>query len=84
MAENLDGNTDITETENQEDQEQTKEIPEIDSKYRLILIAAQRSKQLQKGAHPRVDADPRKTKPTRIALEEIKKKKVGFNLTKEK
>ena len=81
---NLDGNTEITEVENQEEQEETKEIPEIDSKYRLILIAAQRSKQLQKGAHPRVDADPRKTKPTRIALEEIRKKKVGFDLTTEK
>ena len=84
MAENLDGNTEITETENQEGQEETKEQQEIDSKYRLILIAAQRSKQLQKGAHPRVDADPRKTKPTRIALEEIRKKKVGFDLTTEK
>jgi DNA-directed RNA polymerase omega subunit len=81
---NLEGNTEITEAENQEEQEETKQIPEIDSKYRLILIAAQRSKQLQKGAHPRVDADPRKTKPTRIALEEIKKKKIGFDLTVEK
>lgn len=80
----LDGNTEITETENQEEQETTTEIPEIDSKYRLILIAAQRSKQLQRGAHPRVDADLRKTKPTRVALEEIRKKKVGFKLTKEK
>jgi DNA-directed RNA polymerase omega subunit len=80
----LDGNTEITEIENQEEQEETKEIPEIDSKYRLILIAAQRSKQLQKGAHPRVEADTRKTKPTRIALEEIKKGKVGFDLTTEK
>lgn len=80
----LDGNTEITEIENQEGQEETKEVPEIDSKYRLILIAAQRSKQLQKGAHPRVEADPRKTKPTRIALEEIKKGKVGFDITTEK
>jgi DNA-directed RNA polymerase omega subunit len=58
--------------------------PEIDSKYRLILIAAQRSKQLQRGAHTRVDADPRKIKPTRIAMEEIKQNKVKFELTKEK
>lgn len=84
MAENLDGNMDITETENEEGQEETNEIPEIDSKYRLILIAAQRSKQLQKGAQPRVDADPRKTKPTRIALEEVKKQKVKFKLTSNK
>lgn len=81
MADNLDENTDI---ENEDNNSETNEIPEIDSKYRLILIAAQRSKQLQKGAHPRVDTDTRKTKPTRIALEEIKKKKVGFKLTIEK
>jgi DNA-directed RNA polymerase omega subunit len=84
MAENLDGNTDTTEIENAEGQEETTENPEIDSKYRLILIAAQRSKQLQKGAQPRVDADPRKTKPTRIALEEVKKNKVDFKLTNNK
>lgn len=58
--------------------------PEIDSKYRLILIAAQRSKQLQRGAHTRVDADPRKTKPTRIAMEEIKNNKVKFEITEPK
>jgi len=55
----------------------------VDSKYRLILIAAQRSKQLQKGANPRVTADPRKTKSTRIALEEFKQKKVHFEFTDE-
>ncbi|MCU0238576.1 MAG: DNA-directed RNA polymerase subunit omega [Pyrinomonadaceae bacterium] len=56
-------------------------IPEIDSKYRLILLAAQRSKQLQKGANPRVNADVRKTKSTRIALEEFKQKKIQFEIT---
>ena len=29
--------------------------PVIDSKYRMIILAAQRSKQLQRGAIPRVD-----------------------------
>ena len=84
MAENSDGNADNTEIENQEEQDNTEEIPEIDSKYRLILIAAQRSKQLQKGAQPRIDADPRKTKSTRIALEEVRRKKIKFQITKEK
>lgn len=55
-------------------------IPEIDSKYRMILLAAQRSKQLQRGATPRVSADPRKTKPTRIAMEEFKQQKVNFKI----
>ena len=55
-------------------------IPEIDSKYRMILLAAQRSKQLQRGANARVNMDVKKTKPTRIALEEIKQKKVHFRI----
>lgn len=63
--------------------EATKEIPEIDSKYRMILLAAQRSKQLQHGANPRVQADTKKTKPTRVALEEIKQKKVNFKILEE-
>ena len=55
--------------------------PELDSKYRLIIVAAQRSKQLQRGARPRVDIDPQKHKPTRIALEEVLNGKVPFAFT---
>ena len=54
--------------------------PEIDSKYRLILLAAQRSKQLQRGALPRVDVDTRKHKSTRIAMKEIEEGKVNFKI----
>lgn len=71
-------------TEENEAAETEFDNPEIDSKYRLILIAAQRSKQLQRGANTRIDADPRKVKPTRIAMEEIRQNKVKFELTKEK
>ena len=53
---------------------------EIDSKYRLIILAAKRSKQLQRGARPRIDIDPAKHKPTRIALEEVIQGTVGFRL----
>jgi len=56
------------------------ESPELDSKYRLIIVAAQRSKQLQRGARPRVDLDPQKHKPTRIALEEVERGKVSFSV----
>ena len=63
--------------------EEEKVIPEIDSKYRMILLAAQRSKQLQRGANARVSVDVRKMKPTRIAMEEIKQKKVHFQILKE-
>lgn len=55
--------------------------PEIDSKYRKIILAAQRSKQLQRGANPRVDMDPRKSKATRIAMKELENGKVDFELT---
>jgi DNA-directed RNA polymerase omega subunit len=61
------------------------EIPEIDSKYRFILLAAQRAKQIQRGANPRVDLDPRKIKPTTIARAEFEANKVNFKiLAKEK
>ena len=54
--------------------------PEIDSKYRMIILAAQRSKQLQRGAMSRVDLDIRKTKSTRLAMKEFQEKKVNFEI----
>ena len=56
------------------------EVPELDSKYRLIIVAAKRSKQLQRGAKPRIDIDSLKHKPTRIALEEVIRGKVPFEI----
>jgi DNA-directed RNA polymerase omega subunit len=53
--------------------------PEIDSKYRLIILAAKRSKQLQRGARPRIEIDSSKHKPTRIALEEVIRGMVPFH-----
>ena len=58
--------------------------PEIDSKYRMIILAAQRSKQLQRSANPRVEMDPRKSKTTRIAMKEIENKKVNFDILENK
>lgn len=64
------------------DQDETANRPtQLDSKYRLIIIAAQRSKQLQRGARPRVEMDAQRHKPTRIALEEVQQGKVNFTLT---
>ena len=57
--------------------------PEIDSKYRLIILAAKRSKQLQRGARPRIDIDTLKHKNTRIALEEVMQGRVNFSKTDE-
>lgn len=57
--------------------------PEIDSKYRLIILAAKRSKQLQRGARPRIEIDQTKHKPTRIALEEVVQGMVQFHIKPE-
>lgn len=57
------------------------QAPEIDSKYRLIILAAKRSKQLQRGARPRIDIDTLKHKNTRIALEEVMSGRVNFTVT---
>ena len=64
-----------------QDEPQEDGAPSIDSKYRLIIVAAQRSKQLQRGARPRVDMDTQRHKPTRVALEEVQQGKVGFDIT---
>ena len=66
-----------------EEVDETTEQPqsqEIDSKYRLIILAAKRSKQLQRGARPRIEIDPAKHKPTRIALEEVVQGRVQFHM----
>ena len=41
----------------------------VDSNFRLVLVAANRAEQLMRGARPKVEAGKRK--PTRIALEEV-------------
>lgn len=55
-------------------------VPEMDSKYRMIIVAAKRSKQLQRGAQPRIEIDPQKHKHTRVALEEVVRGKVNFKI----
>lgn len=67
-------------TEETAETEEFAEPQDIDSKYRMIILAAQRSKQLQRGAVPRVDVDMRKNKPTRVAMREIKENKVNFDI----
>jgi DNA-directed RNA polymerase subunit omega len=58
-----------------------KQTPKLDSKYRMIIVAAQRSKQLQRGARARVEVDNQQHKHTRIALLEVEQGKVDFTLT---
>ena len=76
MAQEKELTDEIEETE----AEEIIDPPDIDSKYRMIILAAQRSKQLQRGAIPRVDMDIRKTKPTRIAMKELAERKVNFDI----
>lgn len=52
---------------------------QVDSKYRKILIAAKRSKQLQNGARPRVHLP--NAKMTRVALAEIDRGLISFEFT---
>jgi DNA-directed RNA polymerase omega subunit len=52
--------------------------PGIVSRFQLVLLAGRRSKQLLRGAHPRIPADPLKRRNTSIALEELRRGLVPF------
>ena len=51
---------------------------DVDSKFRFITVAAQRAKQLQNGAKPRVDVRTRK--PTRVAMQEVLHNTVSWDV----
>lgn len=50
----------------------------VDSKYRLVIVAAKRAKQLNRGAAPLVQV--RSVKPTYQALEEIATGKLAYEI----
>ena len=52
-------------------------IDKVDSKFRLVIIAAKRSRQLNEGATPLVQA--KAYKPTYTALEELKTGRVEYS-----
>ena len=54
--------------------------PGVDSRYRLIVVAALRAKQLLRGSVPRIEVDPRRRRNTSIALEEVKRGLVPFTI----
>ena len=56
------------------------EWPGIDSRYRLIVVAALRSKQLLRGSQPRIEVDTQRRKNTSIAIEEVKRGLVPFTI----
>lgn len=51
---------------------------EIDSKFRFVIIAAKRAKQLLNGAKPKVKSKSRNL--IRVAQEEIEQGVIGFNI----
>ncbi len=58
--------------------EEIEQWPGIDSHFRLIIVAALRSKQLMQGSMARIEADPLRRRNTSIALEEVKRGLVPF------
>lgn len=55
-------------------------LPEgVDSKFRYVLLVSKRAEQLIQGAMPRTKS--RFAKPTRIAMEEVEKNEVKWQLT---
>jgi len=61
----------------------TVRIPEqFDSKFRFILVAAERAKQIQHGAPPRIKAQSRKA--AYIAVKEVEENLVPYVILEEK
>jgi DNA-directed RNA polymerase omega subunit len=54
------------------------EWPGIVSRFQLVILATHRSKQLLRGAEPRIVADRFKRRNTSIALEELKRGLIFF------
>jgi DNA-directed RNA polymerase subunit omega len=55
-------------------------IPEsIGSKYRFIILAAERAKQLQNNAKPKIKT--RSTKPAHIAMKELEQDLIAFEIS---
>ena len=59
----------------------TNKIGSIDSKFRYIIVAAKRTRQLQAGSKPMVGGQGRKF--TRVAMEEVSAGLIKFDLTEE-
>lgn len=52
--------------------------PGIDSRFRLIIVAGLRTKQLLHGSTPRIEVDAKRRRNTSIALEEVKRGLIQF------
>ena len=54
---------------------------QFDSKFRFILVAAERAKQLQNGALPKIP--PKSRKPSQIAIRETQLGLIDFEILEE-
>lgn len=77
------------ETPPQEDVIEAEEIlepaPPVSNRFLFVDIAALRAKQLRRGARPRLDHTPHETHPQphkaeRVAMEEVRRRLVQFDL----
>ena len=48
------------------------------SRFRAVVVAAFRVKQLRRGSKPRIEPDDKKHKDTSIAMEEVRRGLIGF------
>ena len=53
----------------------------FDSKFRFILVAAERAKQIQNGAPPKIDV--KSAKPAYIAIREVEQNLIPFEVLEE-
>jgi len=48
------------------------------SRFRAVVVAALRAKQLRRGSKPRIESNPDKHKDTTIAMEEVRRGLINF------
>ena len=83
----MDIDTEITDVESQESAEPRITVPPVTNRFLYVDIAALRAKQLRRGALPRLDGpfDPAghrdaPHKPERVAMEEVRRGLVQYDL----
>ncbi len=58
-----------------------KSLDKVSNRYLLVVLAARRARQINRGAAPQVESKHKK--PTSVALEEIAQAKVGYRVRDE-
>lgn len=63
---------------NKMSENQSESEPEEISRFRVVVVAALRVKQLRRGSMPRIEMDDKKHKDTIIAMEEVRRGLITF------